>query len=346
MLRYLVKRFLFLLLILAIGVTAVGWYAWQDMQVPLDIPEEGMVYEVAPGASIRHLAKDLQQHQLLSNPWYFEIWARWIEPGQAVRSGEYFLEHGLTIAGLLEKFRRGVPVQHKLTIVEGSRFSDVVALIQKAVDAGLMKQVIPAGKYAEAFREISGQASPEGWIFPDTYHFSKGQTDKSFLRQAYLRMKQALDKAWAQRNPDLPLKSPYDALILASIVEKETGAAEERPKIGGVFINRLKKGMKLQTDPTVIYGMGENYKGNIRKKDLQTDTPFNTYTRKGLPPTPIALPGADAILAAVQPESTDALFFVAKGKGRHYFSATYKEHKKAVIKYLLKGNASRYHGGS
>ncbi len=338
------RAVLALLLVVAVAGGGIGWYAWWEMRQPLNIPEEGIVYEVPQGASIRALARDLKQKGLLPNRWYFEIWARWVEPGSAIKTGEYFLPAGSTIADVLRSFREGVPVQHKLTVVEGSRFTDVVAKLNEAIDAGLMKRVIEPGHYAEAFTEMTGEKSPEGWIFPDTYHFPKGQTDKGFLRQAWLRMKETLDRAWAQRKEGLPLNSPYEALILASIIEKETGAAEERPMIGGVFINRLKKSMKLQTDPTVIYGMGDRYKGNIRKKDLRADNPFNTYTRKGLPPTPIAMPGEAAIMAAVQPADTDALFFVARGKGRHYFSATYKEHKRAVIKYLLGGNASRYRG--
>lgn len=345
MLRAVTKGFVTAILLLILAAGVASWFVWQKMNETLPVPAEGVVFELEPGASIRQVATNLQNRKLLANRWLLEIWARWIEPGSAIKSGEYFLESGLTISGLLKKFRDGMPVQHKITIIEGSRFQDAVAQIGKAVEAGLMKQVIPDGKYAEAFKALSGEASPEGWVFPDTYHFPKGQTDKSFLKQAYQRMKRTLEQAWEQRKTDLPLKTPYEALILASIVEKETGVAPERPIIAGVFINRLRKGMRLQTDPTVIYGMGDKYQGNIRKKDLQTDTPFNTYTRKGLPPTPIALPGAEAIQAVLQPETTEALYFVAMGKGRHYFSKTYKEHKHAVIKYLLHGNASRYHGG-
>lgn len=344
MIKSVVKGLLSAGLLLGIVGGGLGWFVWHEMQQPLDIPEEGLVYEVQEGASIRSVARDMQQKLLLPNPWYFELWARWVEPGTAIKTGEYFLASGATISDVLREFRDGVPVQHKLTIVEGSRFSDVVAKIEKAIEAGLMKRLIEPGHYVEAFTEMTGEQSPEGWIFPDTYHFPKGQTDKGFLKQAYRRMKDTLARAWAQRQPDVPLKTPYEALILASIIEKETASAGERPLIGGVFINRLKKKMKLQTDPTVIYGMGDRYKGNIHKKDLRTDNPFNTYTRQGLPPTPIAMPGEKAILAAVQPAETDALFFVARGKGRHYFSTTYKEHKQAVIKYLLGGNAKRYRG--
>ncbi len=338
------KALLVAVLVVAFAAIGLGWFVWQEMQQPLDIPEEGLVYEIPQGASVRSVARDMKQKSLLPNPWYFELWARWVEPGPAIKTGEYFIASGATISDVLREFRHGVPVQHKLTIVEGSRFTDVVAKLEQAIEAGLMKRIIEPGHYAEAFTAMTGEKSPEGWIFPDTYHFPKGQTDKGFLKQAYRRMKETLMRAWEQRQPDLPLKSPYEALILASIIEKETGAAGERPMIGGVFTNRLKKNMKLQTDPTVIYGMGDRYKGNIRKKDLRSDNPFNTYTRKGLPPTPIAMPGEAAIMAAVNPAATDALFFVARGKGRHFFSTTYKEHKQAVIKYLLGGNAKRYRG--
>jgi UPF0755 protein len=185
---------------------------------------------------------------------------------------------------------------------------------------------------------------PEGRFLPETYFFTRNTSDLEILRRSYAAMKELLQEEWDDRDEDLPLKTPYEALILASIVEKETGVADERPMIASVFINRLKKGMKLQTDPTVIYGMGERYKGNIRKKDLQRDTPYNTYTRKGLPPTPIALPAASSIQAVLHPAESEALFFVASGGGRHYFSKTYEEHKQAVIKYLLGGDAARYKG--
>jgi len=177
---------------------------------------------------------------------------------------------------------------------------------------------------------------PEGRFLPDTYHFPKGTTDLAFLKRAYQAMQGLLDAEWEQRDPGLPLNSPYEALILASIVEKETGLASERPEIAGVFVRRLKKGMKLQTDPTIIYGMGESYKGNIRRRDLKQDTPYNTYLHKGLTPTPISMPGADALHAVLHPKEGKSLYFVAKGEGSHQFSKTLVEHNRAVRKYQLK----------
>ncbi|HDP89617.1 MAG TPA: endolytic transglycosylase MltG, partial [Thioalkalivibrio sp.] len=187
---------------------------------------------------------------------------------------------------------------------------------------------------------------PEGWFYPDTYHFPKGTTDVEFLRRANAIMRERLAAEWAEREEGLPLETPYEALILASIVEKESAVASERPMIAAVFVSRLRKGMRLQTDPTVIYGMGESFDGNIRKSDLRRDTPYNTYTRGGLPPTPIALPSGESIHAVMHPAKTDALYFVSRGDGSHHFSATYEEHREAVIRYLLGGKADRYQGGN
>ncbi len=333
-----------MILLAAMVLAAYGWMVWQRMQQPLNLPSAGVVYDVPKGATLRSLAHDLQARGLLSHPYDLEIWGRWIEPGEPIKAGEFFFKPKLTLSGLLALLRSGKPVQHPLTIVEGTRFSDAIAVVETMIDKGLMVRTVPKGEYEQSFIQASGEAHAEGWLLPDTYHIIKGQTDLSFLLHAYRRMKATLRDAWAQRDPGLPLNTPYEALILASIVEKETASAEERPLIAGVFINRLKKNMRLQTDPTVIYGMGKRYAGNIRTADLREDTPYNTYVHKGLPPTPIALPGADAILAVVHPEDTKALYFVAKGGGRHYFSDTYKKHKQAVIKYLLNGDAKRYGG--
>jgi UPF0755 protein len=184
--------------------------------------------------------------------------------------------------------------------------------------------------------------APEGRFFPDTYYYSAGQTDRMILANAYDKMQKMLEQQWAARDADLPFKSPYEALILASIVEKETGRADERELIAGVFVNRLRHGMRLQSDPTVIYGMGDKYDGNIRLKDLMRDTPYNTYTRRGLPPTPVAMPGRDSLHAVLHPAVTDALYFVSRGDGSHVFSATLEEHNQAVIKYQLKGVPRKY----
>lgn len=336
-------------LLAVLGLLIAGGYAyhtWQQMQQPLKLPAEGITYQLKTGTSLRTLSQDLAAKGLVSHPRHVEIWARWIEPGNAIQAGEYLLKPEMQITQLVELFRDGQALQHKLTVVEGSRFADFVAQLESLAEAGLIQPTIKPGEHAKAFKKLTGQPHEEGWVFPDTYYFSRADTDVNIMERAYQGMKKTLDAAWASRAPDLPLKDAYQALILASIVEKETGAADERPTIAGVFVRRLNADMKLQTDPTVVYGMGEKYQGNIRKSDLRRDTPYNTYTRKGLPPTPIALPGAAAIKAVTHPEDSGALFFVAKGGGRHHFSKTYKEHRAAVIKYLLGGKAKRYKGDS
>ncbi|MGF1547250.1 MAG: endolytic transglycosylase MltG [Thiotrichales bacterium] len=331
------------------GVVLVGAFAiWakDEAQRPLNIPDAGWVYELKPGSSLRQVSRELEAQGVLPSRWYLELWARWQGDRVNVRAGEYLLTTGLSTATLLTLLQSGEVIQHKLIIVEGSTVRDVLTELRRLGEAGLIRPTIDAATFADDFRAWTGEGHPEGWIYPDTYLFGRGISDKELVLAAYKRMREMLREAWTARDEDLPLKSDYEALVLASIIEKETGVAHERPLIGGVFINRLRKGMLLQTDPTVIYGMGERYEGNIRKSDLREETPYNTYVIKGLPPTPIALPGKAAIVAAVNPEATDALYFVAKGGGAHHFSRTYKEHRDAVVKYLLGGRAERYTGGS
>lgn len=332
---------------MVVAMLAGGFYAWQftqGMYKPLNIPEKGYAYMLDSGTSIRSLATDLSNKGIIDNPWYLEVWARWLEPAGDIQAGEYYLEPGLTISKLLNIFRTGRAVQHKFTVVEGTNYGQMVHQLGKMGKEGLIETSLDAEKLTQEFRKATGESHPEGWVFPDTYQFVRGSRDKTLILRAYQRMKKTLLEAWDKRAEGLPIKTPYEALILASIVEKETAAEEERARIAGVFIQRLRKGMRLQTDPTVIYGMGEKYKGNITKADLKRDTPYNTYTRKGLPPTPIAMPGRASIDAVMHPDETGDLFFVASGGGRHQFSRTYKEHKKAVIKYLLNGKSKRYQG--
>jgi UPF0755 protein len=240
----------------------------------------------------------------------------------------------MTPRELLELLNSGRVLLHSITFVEGSTFAD----IRKVLKANPAVRNEYHGKTAEELMRALGDPGlhPEGQFFPDTYHFARGASDLELLQTAHRRMRDALEQAWAKRAPDLPLASPYEALILASIVEKETALDVERPQIAGVFVERLRRGMRLQTDPTVIYGMLETYEGDIRRADLTRDTPYNTYTRAGLPPTPIAMPGLDSIQAAVQPDVTGALFFVATGEGdgSHYFSRSLPEHNAAVQRYL------------
>ena len=331
------------LVIVALSVAALVVYQQftTAIKAPLAIPESGITYRLKPGASIRAVARDLEQRGIVPKARYLEWLARRDDKATSIQAGEYRLEPGMTLESLLNLFVFGKTLQYKFSIVEGTRFQDVLKNLAANTD---IKHNIDPATFVEDFKAWTGEDYPEGWLFPDTYYFTSEEDDKALLLRAWRKMKTELQAAWEQRQPDLPLKTPYEVLILASIVEKETGVADERPLIAGVFINRLRKGMKLQTDPTVIYGMGEKYKGNIRKKDLKKDTPYNTYTRTGLPPTPIALPGREALLAVVNPAETDALYFVAMGGGRHHFSKTYKEHRNAVIRYQLNGNARRYKG--
>lgn len=322
-------------------VVAAGAYGLQELQRPLALEDSPLVYEVKPGASIRSISREFESNGWLKSRWLLEVWARYKGQAADIRAGEYELTSSMSVQDVLTLFVSGQSLQYRITFPEGITAKDMVRQLQANEK---IKATIDLSDLAKALESITGHKNSEGWFYPDTYQFPRNSSDRDVLTMAFNKMKSELDAAWAAKDKSTILKDPYEALILASIVEKETGAAEERPMIAGVFTQRLKKGMKLQTDPTVIYGMGDRYKGNIRKSDLKRDTPYNTYTRTGLPPTPIALPGRDALLAAVKPAETDALFFVAKGGGRHHFSKTYKEHRRAVIKYLLGGNASRYKG--
>lgn len=314
---------------------AWGWMQYDDfINTPLNLPQDGVRYDLKPGSTIRGVAEDLTQDGVLSKPMMLRILARWSGQASRLKAGEYQIPQGTTPSQLLEILSSSKVVQHALTVIEGWSFKQLMQAIREhqnlthtlgeSTDAEIMQALGYAGEH------------PEGRFYPDTYHFPRGTTDVEFLQRAYRRMQQALQTAWEGREENLPIKSPYEALILASIIEKETGIAEERGKIAGVFVRRLRKGMLLQTDPTVIYGMGDKYKGNIRRRDLTTDTPYNTYTRKGLTPTPIAMPSGAAIEAALHPEPGKALYFVATGDGGHHFSATLEEHNKAVRKYQLK----------
>jgi UPF0755 protein len=251
-----------------------------------------------------------------------------------LQAGEYILQQGLTPRTLLEQLVDGKVNQYELTLIEGHTFREMLQRIQDdpvlihtlgdETDAGIMEQLEHPGQHHE------------GRFLPDTYYFARGTTDIDFLQRAWQAMNSALQTAWEKRSEGLPFDTPDEALVLASIVEKETGVATERPIIAGVFVRRLQKGMLLQTDPTVIYGLGETFDGNLRLRDLRSDTPYNTYTRKGLPPTPIAMPGVDAIHAVLHPAKGNSLYFVAMGEGRHYFSDTLKQHNLAVDKFQKK----------
>ncbi len=261
--------------------------------------------------------------------------ARYEGVDRAIKAGNYEIEADITLPELLEKLTQGDVTQSALTVVEGATFAELKAQIAANPDIARASLDLPD---AELMRKIGAPAtSPEGWFFPDTYYFAAGSTDTAVLARAYRLMQGRLDAAWERRDPDTPLRSPYEALILASIIEKETGRGEDRPLVGSVFVNRLRMGMRLQTDPTVIYGLGASFDGNLRRRDLERDTPFNTYTRDGLPPAPIALPGQASLDAATHPPKTPYLYFVSRGDGTSEFSSNLTDHNRAVAKFQKGG---------
>jgi UPF0755 protein len=302
-------------------------------RAPLNIAESGLIYEIASGTSLKQLAFDLQRRGITAHPRYLIWLGRELDLAHRLQAGEYRITPGMTPESLLRKLAGGEVIQHAITLIEGQTFRDVLALVESKDD---IVQTLDGVSVEEVMTRLGHEGeNPEGRFLPDTYYFPQGTTDLAFLARAYNAMERHLAEAWAARDEGLPLNTPYEALTLASIVEKETGVAEERPVIAGVFIRRLQKGMRLQTDPTVIYGLGDRFDGNLHASDLRSDTPYNTYTRDGLPPTPIAMPGTASIHAVLHPDKGDALFFVANGNGGHYFSRTLKEHELAVKKFQL-----------
>jgi UPF0755 protein len=305
----------------------LGVFAFTTIQLP-SAPFE---ITLKHGSSLRSVARQIEASGLPVNSIAFEVLARVLGKGRAVKAGNYELQAALSPLDLLEKITQGDTTQSEVTFIEGQTFAQMRKLLAENPS---VRQDSQGMSDADILKQIGAEeSSPEGLFFPNTYMFASGMSDLSILKRAYRTMQVNLNEAWARRSPNLPYSSPYEALIMASIVEKETAKAEERPRIAGVFIKRLQVGMKLQTDPTVVYGLGANYEGRLRKKDLTTDTPYNTYTRLGLPPTPIAMPGMAAIDAALKPDKTDALYFVAKGDGSHQFSKSLEEHNRAVNQY-------------
>jgi peptidoglycan lytic transglycosylase G len=284
---------------------------------------------VRPGAGLKAVARQLSGEGVVQDPESLWILGRIVAAGR-IQAGTYRIDRPTTPLELIGKMVRGEVVFEEMLFVEGTTLRQWLA--QLAVQPGV-KQTL-AGKPEPELRPLLGESAPlEGWFFPDTYRFAPGTSDLEVLKRAHAVMKKRLADAWQARDPSVALANPYEALILASIVEKETAKDSERPMIASVFLNRMKRGMRLQTDPTVIYGLGERYDGTIHKRDLTADTPWNTYTRDGLPPTPIAMPGAAAIQAVLHPAATDYLYFVSRGDGSHEFSRTLEEHNRAVAKY-------------
>jgi UPF0755 protein len=322
---------LLLLAVLAAGVA--GWWAWQALDRP-GPAEEAVLFEVPAGAPLARIAARLEARDVVRHGWLLEWYGRATGLAGKVRAGEYRIPAHSTPREVMARLVSGEVVLHALTIVEGWTFRQMRA----AIEAHPAVNVTLSGASGDDVMERLGRpgASPEGWFLPETYRFARGTSDAELMAMAHRAMEAALAEAWSGKTESAPLESPYEALVLASIIEKETGLADERREISGVFARRLQRGMRLQTDPTVIYGLGEDFDGNLRRVHLRTDTPYNTYTRHGLPPTPIALPGRAALAAAVDPAQGKALYFVATGRpdGSHYFSETLEEHNRAVARYL------------
>jgi len=329
------------LIAILVVTAAVAWLLVDQRRAldePLAVPRDGFEYMLPAGAGLSRVAQDLAASGVLAKPRALVVYARWYGQAGAIKAGEYRIGPGTTAITLLDQLVAGRVVQHALTLVEGWTFAQMMTAV--AADQRLEHTL--TGLAADGIMARLGFAGvhPEGRFFPDTYYFTRGTSDVAFLRRAHRAMTDFLARAWAGREQGLPFKTPEEALILASIVEKETGEAAERPRIAGVFVQRLRKGMRLETDPTVIYGLGDAFDGKLRRRDLRDDTPYNTYVRKGLPPTPIAMPSAAAIQAVLHPQVDSALFFVAKGDGSHYFSATYEEHQRAVNRYQKRRHRS------
>ncbi|HQR51071.1 MAG TPA: endolytic transglycosylase MltG [Methylophilaceae bacterium] len=328
LLRRLLVSGLFGLLLLA------GGWLYHFASQPLELPRTPYDMVLKHGSSLRGIAQQLVSERVLKEPWSFMLLVRAMGKASEIKAGNYQLEQGITGFALFQMMTEGSTVQNSITFIEGWTFmqmrealnahESVRHLSMPLTDAQIMEQI------------GATETMPEGLFFPDSYYFSSGMSDLDILKRAYQTMRQKLDLAWQGRDTGLPYATPYQALIMASIIEKETGRGGERPLIARVFLNRIKLGMRLQTDPTVIYGMGEAFDGNLRKRDLLRDTPYNTYTRDGLPPTPIAMPGQAAIEAALHPARGGALYFVGRGDGSHAFSNSLVEHNNAVARYQLR----------
>jgi len=323
------KKVLLLLALISLLLTLSAWQVWKRyeafLQVPLAIVPGGQVFQVEPGTTGTSIIRQLGSLGLTRSGWQWRLLMR-LEP-HVYLAGEYRLAEGIKPQELLAVLSGGQVVQYRITLVEGWTFKQFAAAL--AANKDLRHE--PDLDIDMAGFDIQ---HPEGWFLPETYVFTRGDSDRDILVRAHEAMRAALQESWESRADSLPIETPYELLILASIIEKETSLDEERQQIAGVFMRRLKKGMRLQTDPTVIYGLGDSYDGNIRRRDLQTDTPYNTYTRHGLPPTPIAMPGKASLVAAANPASGETLYFVADGKGGHTFSVTLEAHRRAVKKLV------------
>ena len=329
MMRILSKIFF---LIFCLTLIVVFWF-WSFSQTTLSIPKEKSVILIKPGVTMKLTARQLVADGVLREPWSFYLLSRFLGQASKLKAGNYEIPPSITPQKLIDILTSGESLQAGITFIEGWTFGQIRQELNKNNN---LRHVAMGYTDQEILLQIGANEShPEGLFFPDTYYFFSGMSDLDILKRSYLAMQQKLKQAWDNKSSNLPYSSPYEALIMASIIEKESANAKERTIISRVFLNRLRLGMRLQTDPTVIYGLGPHFDGDLTRRDLLNDTPYNTYTRYGLPPTPIACPGQGAIDAALNPESNSFLYFVGKGNGTHYFSKSLAEHNLAVKKYQL-----------
>ncbi|HEY9037164.1 MAG TPA: endolytic transglycosylase MltG [Pseudomonadales bacterium] len=325
------------LLVLSVLVVWRGIDGWMD--TPLDLPEEQRVYEVPAGAGVRAVFAEFEQSGWVRSAEPMRWYLRLHRDAYRVNAGEYLLTRGDTPRTVLAKLAAGQVVQYAITFPEGWTLQQMLAALQAQSS---LKHTVADPQQLPALLGMPAGSSAEGWLLPETYHYHKGLSDLDIIRVAYTDMQSVLQRLWPERDQGLPYETPYEALIMASLIEKETGTASERPEIAGVFVRRLQKNMRLQTDPAVIYGLGDRYQGNLTKAHLREPGPYNTYLNKGLPPTPIAMPGEAAIFAALHPAPGNTLYFVAKGDGSHAFSATLAEHEAAVQRYQVRKRSQNY----
>lgn len=321
-----------LVVLALLAATFAAWWAWRWLDTPVGLIAARAEVTVDAGASARTVAQSWVDAGLQTHPRLLYEWFRWSGQARGIRAGTYEVTQAITPRRLLTMMVNGEVVLERVRFIEGWTFRQLRAELARAPYLRPETRAMSDAQVMAAIGAPPGQ-HPEGRFFPDTYTYGRGVPDLVVLKRAYTALHERLNAAWAERAADSPLKSADEALVLASIIEKETGIEADRPLVGGVFVNRLRQGMLLQTDPTVIYGLGEAFDGNLRKRDLLTDTPYNTYTRAGLPPTPIALPGQASLRAAVRPQATKALYFVARGDGSSVFSETLVEHNRAVNRF-------------
>jgi len=329
-----------LLLVLGLGYALMQYHIDKPLTLSKShqFNEGGLLWTIEKGSNLHRVTSKLRELKIIDYPFYINLYAKF-SGRTSIQAGDYSISTSDTARSLLDKFHNGLVVTYKITFPEGWSYAQWIDHLASIPQFAGVKSIPTTDLLGRFDNQIN---HPEGWFFPDTYTYSASDSVADILSQAHLRMRDVLELAWQERTPNLPYETPYEALIMASIIEKETGVAEEREEIAGVFVRRLRLGMRLQTDPTVIYGMGDLYKGNIRRKDLKEMTPYNTYRINGLPPTPIAMPGEAAIRAAVNPLPGSSLYFVARGDGSHQFSDTIEEHQKAVKHYQIKQRAKNY----